>query len=173
MAAADMHPACLNPDQLLQDCSIQRTKGSGPGGQHRNKVETAIVITHLPTGISGQASERRSQNENRKLAISRLRSNLAVGHRHPVTIQPHYQPSQIWQLRLSARRIPIATSHPEFPAILAEALDVVKACDFQVASAASLLSCSTSQLLKLLKKEPAAWQWVNRQRLARDAKPYR
>ena len=75
------HPVELEESQLLAQCTIQRTRRGGPGGQHRNKVESAIVITHEPTGIIGQASERRSQHENRDVAIDRLRLNLALGFR--------------------------------------------------------------------------------------------
>ncbi|MCY2992774.1 MAG: peptide chain release factor-like protein [Planctomycetota bacterium] len=53
-----IHPAALAIDQLLRECQIVRTRRSGPGGQHRNKVETAVVITHLPSGVKGEASER-------------------------------------------------------------------------------------------------------------------
>jgi hypothetical protein len=46
-------------------------------------VETAVVITHRPTGISAQASERRSQAENLAVAWKRLRVELALGVREP------------------------------------------------------------------------------------------
>ena len=66
----DLHPVKLTVDALLQQCDIRRTRHSGPGGQHRNKVETAIEITHRPTGIISFAAERRSQEQNRQVAIS-------------------------------------------------------------------------------------------------------
>ncbi|MBF0121764.1 MAG: peptide chain release factor H [Desulfobacterales bacterium] len=52
--------------------SIEKMRASGPGGQHVNKTESAIRITHIPTGISAFAREERSQYLNRKLALSRL-----------------------------------------------------------------------------------------------------
>ena len=72
-----MHPVELPIDELLKDCRVTRTRRSGPGGQHRNKVETAIVIEHIPTGIQGEAGEKRSQDANRQQAIRRLRLKLA------------------------------------------------------------------------------------------------
>jgi protein subunit release factor B len=78
-----MHPAALPLPDLQPLCDITRTRRSGPGGQHRNKVETAVVITHRPTGISAQASERRSQAENLAVAWKRLRVELAFGVREP------------------------------------------------------------------------------------------
>jgi protein subunit release factor B len=78
------HPAAIAVDELLAQCNVVRTRRSGPGGQHRNKVETAVVITHRPTGCQGQASERRSQDLNRQAAIQRLRVKLATQVRMPL-----------------------------------------------------------------------------------------
>lgn len=75
------HPACLVGEALLKQCSERRAKRSGPGGQHRNKVETAVILTHEPTGISAEAGERRSQQQNRSMALKRLRLNLALEYR--------------------------------------------------------------------------------------------
>jgi hypothetical protein len=58
----------------------------------------------------------------------------------------------------------ISASHPDFPALLAEALDRLHAEHWQVAPAAHKLAISTSQLLGLFKKAPAAWAAVNKQR---------
>ena len=56
-----VHPASLDVQRLLVDCESRRERRGGPGGQHRNKVETAVVLRHLPTGIVAEANERRSQ----------------------------------------------------------------------------------------------------------------
>ena len=67
----------LDDDDLLAQCRVETMRGSGPGGQHRNKVESAVRLTHEPTGIVVTASERRSQHRNRELALERLREKLA------------------------------------------------------------------------------------------------
>lgn len=55
-------------------------RGSGPGGQHRNKTESAVRVTHLPTGVSA-CSETKCQHRNRELALRALRSRIAQAKR--------------------------------------------------------------------------------------------
>lgn len=74
-----MNPyAELDDDALLAECTVEFRRASGPGGQHRNKVESAVRLHHGPTAITVTASERRSQAANRALAISRLRAKLEI-----------------------------------------------------------------------------------------------
>jgi len=55
-----------------QDLEIEFVRASGPGGQHRNRRETGVRLTHKPSGIVVLATERRSQSENRRVALERL-----------------------------------------------------------------------------------------------------
>ena len=61
---------------LKKQVTIETYRSSGPGGQRKNKVETAVRLKHLPSGITLIATEHRSQAENRKLAFERLRERL-------------------------------------------------------------------------------------------------
>ena len=70
------HPAGYSDERLDREIRVTFGRASGPGGQHRNKVETAVVIQHTSTAVRGEASERRSQEENRRTALFRLRTNL-------------------------------------------------------------------------------------------------
>lgn len=168
------HPAALTEDALLADCHIVRTRRRGPGGQHRNKVETAVVITHLPTGVRGAASERRSQAENRRMAISRLRVKLAVAVRSREGRGASDSPSPLWQSRVTAgRRIHVNSNHADFPALLAEALDQIDASGWDIPLAAERLGISTSQLVALVRREPTALQAVNTAREQLAMRPLR
>jgi len=160
-----MHPAALSEEQLLAECRVRRQKRSGPGGQHRNKVETAVIIEHLPTGIRGEAGERRSQAENQQAARFRLRMKLALAVR--TTPDPDAPPSSTWQQRVQAGVLNLNPQHRDFPALLAEALDGIAASDFDLAAAAERLRVSNSQLLKLLRQVPECLAEVNRQRRER------
>jgi peptide chain release factor len=56
----------------LTDVRWETMRASGPGGQHVNRTESAVRVTHLPTGTQATAMEERSQHRNRKLALARL-----------------------------------------------------------------------------------------------------
>jgi len=157
-----MLPYLIRPDQLAAQCDIQFVRRSGPGGQHRNKVATAVVLVHRPTGVKAEANERRSQAENRAAAMFRLRVNLALAVRS--IRQKHRVPSALWRSRCRGGRIEVSPTHDDFPPLLAEALDVFAAAGFEPAAAAETLGCSASQLIKLLKKEPRALAWINAER---------
>ncbi|MSR57660.1 MAG: peptide chain release factor-like protein [Planctomycetaceae bacterium] len=162
-----LHPAALTEAALLADCEIRRTRRSGPGGQHRNKVETAIVITHRPTGITVDASERRSQEENRRVAVFRMRIQLALAFRQPRPSGQGQGPSPLWQSRSGGGKIAVNSEHDDFPTLLAEALDAVTDRDFDMRAAAADLVCTPSQLTKFLQQEPRALALVNKTRESR------
>lgn len=152
-------------ERLLGQCEVTRGRASGPGGQHRNKVETAVSIRHVPTGLVGQASERRSQGQNRGEAIRRLRLRLAVEHRTaaPGPMAAAVTPSALWRSRCDAAsgRIACHARHEDFPAMVAEALDALAARHWDPDRAAQALGCTMSQLLKLLGKHPPALAALN------------
>lgn len=59
-----------------RDLEESFTRGSGKGGQHRNKTDTCVVLKHLPTGIKVRVDGGRSQHVNRETALSVLRARL-------------------------------------------------------------------------------------------------
>ena len=168
MANTAMHPARLSTDELLASCVLRALRRGGPGGQHRNKVETAVVIEHTPTGVRAEASERRSQADNRRMAILRLRLLLAVQHREScaataVGLEPT---SPLWRSRVSGTRIDVSTEHADFPAVLAELLDGLHVLAYDMGEAAKHFAVTSSQLTSLLRSHPPALTWVNSNRIA-------
>jgi len=159
-----MHPAALDHDALLKDCTVTAGRSSGPGGQNRNKVETAIRITHRPSGIIAGATERRHKEQNKQQAIFRMRVKLAIQVREPV--DPGAKPSACWAARTVHGKLMINPSHDDFPTLLAEALDRIAMVNHELPAAADLLGVSASQLVKLIKHEPTALAALNKQREA-------
>ncbi len=56
----------------LKDCDVTYFKGSGAGGQNRNKRDTAVRIVHRPSGAKAECQEQRTQGQNKKIAFKRL-----------------------------------------------------------------------------------------------------
>jgi len=62
----------INP----RDLDIRYTKGSGPGGQHRNKTATTVQIRHIPSGLTVRVDGGRSQTDNRERGLALLQARL-------------------------------------------------------------------------------------------------
>lgn len=157
-----MHPAALSDEDLLRECTLRFHRRSGPGGQHRNKVETAVELQHEPSGITAEASERRSQADNRRVALERLRLTLALEWRD----EPTEHPSQRWQARCRNSRLSVSPSHDDFAPLVAELLDFLAAHEFSLPKAAEHFQVSGSQLVKLARSQPAILAFVNSKREA-------
>ncbi len=63
-------------DISYSDLEITTTKGSGPGGQNRNKVESCVVVKHKPSGLVVRSAAERSQSQNKSIAIDILKIKL-------------------------------------------------------------------------------------------------
>lgn len=159
------HPACLDEAELLKQCELGRSRTSGPGGQNRNKVETHVTVTHRPSGLEGQAGERRSQIENKRVAVRRLRLLLAVEVRTGVPIGE--VGSMLWRSRRRGLKIVCNPEHADYPALLAEALDVIAAAGWDHRRAGLRLEVTPSQLLGLLRDHPPALARFNAERAGR------
>ncbi|KAK9735829.1 hypothetical protein RND81_04G231400 [Saponaria officinalis] len=82
----------LNVEIPEEDLDISFTRAGGKGGQNVNKVETAVRITHIPTGVAVRCSEERSQIQNKVKALNRLKAKLLV-------IAEEQRASEIKQIR--------------------------------------------------------------------------
>lgn len=162
------HPAALPDDKLLALCEVQRSRGSGPGGRHRNSTESRVVVRHVETGLEGRAGERRSQHENLAVALRRLRLVLATDVRAAPA-----GPSGLWRSRSRGGRLACNPGHEDFPTLLAESLDLLAAEGWDVRPAAERLAVSPTQLVRFVALHPPALVAVNRERTAHGLPPLR
>lgn len=150
----------LTEQALLEDCRFEIFRGSGPGGQKRNKTSNAVRLTHLPTGTHVLAVESRSQAENKTRAIRRLKLKLATDLRHPIDSRRFEPPAWFEQVTQIGR---LATSHrsEHYARLAALVLDLLDARRGSVGDAAKLLGVSTSSVVKFLEEEPQLWTAAN------------
>jgi hypothetical protein len=154
----------LSNADLLRQCREEHYRASGPGGQHRNKVSTAVRLHHELSGLSAHGEETRSQAENRRHALSRLRERIAFTIRAPFELDAPGLPPELVAQRRGSGLLSVNAKNPSFPLIAATALDALAAAGGSYASAARALGVSTSQLLKFLQSDRELWRAVSEAR---------
>ena len=160
------HPSMLDDDALRTECEETFGRQRGPGGQHRNRRDSAVTLRHLPTGVEISATERRSQLDNRRVAWRRLRLKLARRVRRRINTN-QYQPTDLWQQRRQGNKISVSPKSADYPALLAEAMDVIEARAWDVGGAAGTLEVTMSQLVRLVRHDRGAFERVNKGRTNR------
>ncbi|HWS53827.1 MAG TPA: peptide chain release factor-like protein [Pyrinomonadaceae bacterium] len=70
-------------EDLLRECEVETFRSGGPGGQHVNKVETGVRLTHRPTGLVATCREERSQHRNKMNCLRKLREEVARRNYRP------------------------------------------------------------------------------------------
>jgi hypothetical protein len=151
----------LSDDELLGQCRMDVARGSGPGGQKRNKTSNAIRLIHLPTGIKVVASQSRSQVENKLFAMRRMRLKIAMELREEIDLATFAPPDWFLELRRDTR-IEASHRHPHYAAVGGLILDLLRALHGSPADVAGNLGVSTTAVIKFLEDEPALWTAANR-----------
>jgi protein subunit release factor B len=93
-----------DPDILKHQVAVETYRSRGPGGQRKNKTETAVRLKHLPSGITVTATEQRSQAQNFRLAFERLRDRLIRLNRPRKRRLPTRVPRAVTERRIEAKR---------------------------------------------------------------------
>lgn len=154
---------------LIDECEVHRHRVSGPGGQHRNKVASAIRLVHQPSGLTVTGTERRSQHENQANALKRLREALALYVRVPLPTAITWPP----RVQIRDRRLRVSQENPGYCHVLALALDALHAANGSPKDAAAALGVTTSSFTRFLADNDKAWTEANRMRHERGQPPLR
>lgn len=155
-----MSPRFLSDDALLAQCRVDHYRGSGPGGQKRNKTSNAVRIHHDPSGVIVTGTEDRSTELNKLHAIRRLRVKLSADVREPIDLTTFSPPDWFLSIR-SGNQIAVSHRHEFYAAAGGLALDLLKAVGGNPSSVAANLGVSTTAVIKLLQGEHAWWQAAN------------
>ena len=162
-------------DALIAQCDVDRYRASGPGGQHRNKTDSAVRLRHRATGVTAIGEDSRSQAENKMHAVRRLRAAIALEVREPIDLQG-FVPSP----RLAAFVAAGAAAHGaktrltgEYWAAIGELLDLLVAGGLEIGATARRLGITTGAMSKHLLHDDRVARAVNDLRRANGMRPLR
>jgi hypothetical protein len=150
--------------QLLAQSEVHTYRSSGPGGQHRNKVSSAVRLVHKPSGVNANGDESRSQHDNKRMALQRLRMNIALHVRRPVDLAtvPESLPPVVAECLFlprgrreaeSVKRIQVGRKDFRYWSVAQYLLDLLEACQGRLADAAALLGVNTSNMVSVIKED--------------------
>jgi hypothetical protein len=144
----------LTDAALLAGCEVDRFRGSGAGGQKRNKTSSSVRVRHGATGLSGQSGDSRSQPENRAIALRRLRARLAFELREPVDLAAYVAPPALAPLAGPVVKSERFQRSVEYLRAVGHLLDLYAAAACSLADAARHLGLSTGALARWVDADP-------------------
>jgi hypothetical protein len=147
---------------LLAESDVDTYRASGPGGQKRNKTESAVRLRHRPSGLIVIAEESRSQPENKARALRRLRKAMAVRLRQPVG--ENGVPAAVQACIDKRGRLDVGQRDARYLPAVAATLDILVASKGSVSEAAKWLGISTANLSSFLTADEDVYVEANRLR---------
>jgi hypothetical protein len=162
-------------DALIAQCEVDRYRASGPGGQHRNKTESAVRLRHRLTGVTAIGEDSRSQAENKLHAVRRLRAAIALSVREPVVLDGHV-PSPRLAALVAGGTAPLGARTrltADYWSAIAELLDLLVAGELEIGATAQRLGITTGALSKLVLHDDQVARAVNDLRRARGMRALR
>lgn len=136
-------PYALSDAALLAQCRIDTFRAGGPGGQHTNRTESAVRLTHLPSGTVVQSQNERDRMRNQVDALHRLRVRL-------VATQRGFAETAWLEKHRKGRQLTLGVNAQEYHLVVAVLLDALDRHAGVLSVAAQELTISSSQIAKLL-----------------------
>ena len=158
---------------LLAQCEMDRLRGSGPGGQKRNKTESSVRLRHLATGLSALSGESRSQHENKARALRRLRERIAFDLREMVELDDYQVPAA---LALLLEQDPVRKSEkwlrsPEYLTAVGHLIDLYQAVGCSLPEAARRLSVTGGRLERVARADDRLMRKLGELKNAQRGRP--
>jgi hypothetical protein len=133
-------------DELLRACTLKGFQGSGPGGQHRNKTNTGVLLGLRDFNLEIKSCEGRSAHENKVHALHRMQMALALQVREaPATPEMPF-PGSNGHLQ---------PSNALFPLFVAHVFDIMATKNGDTKAAAAAFNLTPSALVKILRQDKA------------------
>ena len=162
----------LEDARLIAQCDVDRFRASGPGGQKRNKTDSAVRLRHRASGVEAQAVESRSQHENRARALRRLRMTIALRLRAPVDLDGGVVAAPLDEA-IRDGRIAMGRRDARYPATVAALFDVLESAGWRLSDVARHLEVSTAAIGRFLARDDTVFRAANERRQALKLTPLR
>lgn len=151
----------LDDESLCRLCTFEFFKSSGPGGQHRNKVSSAVRVKLVSFDISAEDCSERTQHRNRANALNKLRHLLALKVREEISDAGEGAAPEA-----AEGRVPFDCSmrNPRYYLFIARLLDHLEAAGFDQRQAAAVYGVSPTALIRKIAADPSLWAHCQRRR---------